>query len=535
MQILTTVLMLFLFVACSEESKNSPDSGSSDNDKIVINDNDRSALPGEDSDEKITTDTILKDSDEFEKIDNVSDIVDEDKDLTSDIDTDSDINSDTPKIGDFYVSIDGNDNNSGTKEFPWRTIQKGVDTISAGEILVVTAGDYDEKVTIKNSGTANDARLTLFSETSHTAKCRGFIVEGDYVTINGFDIEAGAVKGTGVFVNGADYVDILDNYVHECPSGGIDVSGTSIDNLATYARVINNHLDHNGGWGVHVVGSYVLIENNEVERTVQHHPKHEYTGFNGEDADGFRIFGDHHTIRGNYLHDLGNIEDPGNHQGLTDPNYPNDDYPHVDCIQTWDRAAYGGRPVMTDTLIERNHCRLTRASGKGIIVTAVDGTSRNLIIRNNIFEYRDIGLSISGGTFDNISIYNNLFKANLDDNPWGAAVRLNGITNLQVVNNMMIDGHAEARKIGGEGTIDYNLVWWSDGRNPTGTPSAQDHELWGEDPMFVSYNGEVGGDYHLLANSPAIGAGTMVDGLTEDFDGNPRSQNVTIGPFDYIQ
>ncbi len=436
-----------------------------------------------------------------------------------------------PIVGDFYVAIDGDDDNPGTEELPWRTIQRGVDGLSPGEILVVEPGSYDEEVTIADSGTADDARLSVFSQTSHTAKCLGFTIEGDFVTVSGFDIEA--TSGRGVYVDGADYVDILNNYVQECPSGGIDVSGPSLDDLASHARVMDNHLVHNGQWGVYVVGSYALIEGNEVERTVQHHEKNEFTGFHGEDADGFRIFGDNHTIRGNYLHDLGNVEDPGNHQGLTDPQYDSDDFPHVDCIQTWDRTLHGGRPVMTDTLIEGNHCQLSRASGKGIIVTAVDAPARNLVIRNNIFEYRDIGVSIGGGTFENISIYNNLFKANIDDSPWGAAVSLVDVTNYQVVNNMMIDGHAEARKVSGTGIIDHNLIWWSNGVNPGGTPAAQANEIWGVDPLFVSYDGANGGDYHLTLDSPAIGAGIPVVGLDEDYDGEPRPQDVAIGPYEY--
>ena len=126
-----------------------------------------------------------------------------------------------------------------------------------------------------------------------------------------------------------------------------------------------------------------------------------------------------------------------------------------------------------------------------------------------------------------------MFKANLNDTPWGAAISLNNVTGFLVVNNMMIDGHAEARSIAGAGTVDYNLVWWSDTTPPAGTPSAQAHELWGVDPLFAAYDGSNGGDYHLQAGSPAIGAGTTVDGLTDDFDGVVRPvTGVTIGPYE---
>jgi hypothetical protein len=188
---------------------------------------------------------------------------------------------------------------------------------------------------------------------------------------------------------------------------------------------------------------------------------------------------------------------------------------------------------MKDTVIERNYCLLKRASGKGVMVSANDAPAENIIIRNNIFEYRDIGVSVNEGTFKNIEIYNNLFKAYLNDSSWGAAVSLNHVAGFKVVNNMMIDGHAEARKIVGEGLIDYNLVWWSNGVKPVGTPAAAEHELWGVDPLFVLYNGDAGGDFHLNKDSAAIGAGIMVDGLIDDFEGNFRPDAVTIGPYEY--
>lgn len=463
---------------------------------------------------------------------------DADSDTDVDADSDADMDSDTdivePVVGDYYVAKDGDDTHPGTEELPWRTIQKGVDTLSAGETLVVKPGVYDERVVVSNSGTAEDARLKIFSQTAHAAKCQGFEIKGNYVTVSGFQIEAELPDGRGVYVNGASHVDILNSHIFECPSGGIDVSGPDINNLASDARLRNNHLEHNGQWGVHIVGSYITLEGNEVERTVQHHPKIEYTGFHGEDADGFRIFGDHHTIRRNYLHDLGNVEDAGNHQGLTDPAYPSEDFPHVDCIQSWDRTLHGGRPVMKDTLIEQNHCRLSRASSKGITVSAIDAPASDLIIRNNIFEYRDVGVLISEGTFQNVSIYNNLFKALLNDDSWGAAVSLDNVDGFQVLNNIMIDCHAEVRKIYGAGTIDYNLVWWSNGDTPAGVPSAQTHELWGVDPLFASYDGSNGGNYHLTADSLAIGAGIRIDDLNEDYDGVPRPESIAIGPYEYV-
>jgi hypothetical protein len=163
-----------------------------------------------------------------------------------------------------------------------------------------------------------------------------------------------------VFVDASHEVVVEGCYVHDCPHGGIDVSGTSLDDLASDVTVRGNLLDHNGQWGMHVVGSRVLVEGNEVSGTVQRHPKGEPAGNPGTDADGLLIFGDHHTIRANFIHD---IADP------TDVEHNID--PHADCIQTWDRQNQGGRPVMTDTVIEQNHCIIQHPTGKGLTMSAI--------------------------------------------------------------------------------------------------------------------------------------------------------------------
>jgi len=340
------------------------------------------------------------------------------------------------------------------------------------------------------------------------------------VTVAGFEVEADLDTQTGIVVNGGTGVDVRDCYVHDCPLGGIDIT-----NNATQAKVTGNLMEHNGQWGVRVFGSYVLVESNEISWTVQHHPKGDMPDFTGYDADGMRIHGDHHIIRANDIHD---IADPNDTEHNIDP--------HADCIQTIDEPP-GGRPVMTDTVIEGNHCLVNHSYGKGIMMSAIQGNPcHDITIMNNVFEYRDEGICANLGLFENILVLNNVFKANLDDPSWGVSVALQDISGYAVENNIMVDCHAESRKIEGEsGVVDYNLVWFSNGVMPTGTPGEQPHELFGVDPLFVSYNGAHGGDYHLLAGSPAIDAGLALAQVTIDRDGVPRPQGATydIGAYEY--
>jgi len=52
----------------------------------------------------------------------------------------------------YYVSTSGSDANPGTESQPFRTIQKAVDTVGAGDTIYVNAGTYSEAVTITKSG-----------------------------------------------------------------------------------------------------------------------------------------------------------------------------------------------------------------------------------------------------------------------------------------------------------------------------------------------------------------------------------------------
>lgn len=63
----------------------------------------------------------------------------------------------------YYVSPSGNDGNPGTASQPFKTIQKGADVAQAGDMVVVKAGTYWERVTINNSGVSGKP-ITIIGE-----------------------------------------------------------------------------------------------------------------------------------------------------------------------------------------------------------------------------------------------------------------------------------------------------------------------------------------------------------------------------------
>ena len=55
----------------------------------------------------------------------------------------------------YTVSTQGSNDNPGTAQRPWRTIQKAASTAVAGDTVEIQAGTYGERVTFPNSGTAS--------------------------------------------------------------------------------------------------------------------------------------------------------------------------------------------------------------------------------------------------------------------------------------------------------------------------------------------------------------------------------------------
>src|SRR5436190_22008175 len=71
----------------------------------------------------------------------------------------------------YYVSPTGDDTNDGSKAYPFATIQKAAEVVTAGTTVHVLAGTYTQPVTVTTDGTA-DARITFFSDVQWGAKIK---------------------------------------------------------------------------------------------------------------------------------------------------------------------------------------------------------------------------------------------------------------------------------------------------------------------------------------------------------------------------
>lgn len=217
----------------------------------------------------------------------------------------------------YYVSTTGSDSNNGTSEgSAFKTIQKGADVAKAGDTVMVMPGTYIETarggnfagVQNKNDGTATN-RIRFVSKVKWGAKvsARGgsqiWASLGDYVDIEGFDIDgSGSPNSPGITAYGTsarilynhvhnlrpmqcvgvvgigtnDYeknfgVEIIGNVIHDigpgvtCPK----VRGYGIYLSTNRGKVQNNIVYNNGSYGIHLwhtpidaIVSHNLVFNN---------------------------------------------------------------------------------------------------------------------------------------------------------------------------------------------------------------------------------------------------------------------------------
>ena len=164
-------------------------------------------------------------------------------------------------------------------------------------------------------------------------------------------------------------------------------------------------------------------------------------------------------------------------------------------------------------------------------------------IQNNIV-YRVTGYGIhTWHAAQSVTISNNLSFSNGKsgiivgdgDSPGGVIA-----DNFVVTNNICMDNHdwgiLEHGSVGSHNSYVDNILY----RNGAGTIQTEGTASTGtmsQNPLFVNYQADGSGDYHLTAESPGVEKGTWQGAPSFDIDNDTRPQGsaIDIGPYAFLQ
>ncbi|MBN2390924.1 MAG: right-handed parallel beta-helix repeat-containing protein [Anaerolineae bacterium] len=400
----------------------------------------------------------------------------------------------------YYVAPTGNDDHIGSIAYPWHTIQKAADTLSAGDTVYIRAGVYGEQVIPQNSGSAGQP-ITYAAYPGETATLDGngitltddvvglfYILDKSHIVVSALRvINAGPHNdNAAIMVRDSSYITVMHNSTYNSVSSGIGV------------------------WG----GDHITIDSNVVE--------HACTDIWQEcltlaGTDGFEI-------KNNEVFDCqeeGICVKDGAANGTVYQNHVH----HVEAmgiyVDAWDKYTH-------DIAVFQNVVHDVSGQNGFALASESGGLLENIAIYNNIaYHNRYLGLSVSinGDALQhpmtNVQIINNTFYDN-GWTEWGGGILIdNPLAHNVVIRNNITSQNFYFQIAFGPGvlaqnvTIDHNLI---DGFRGT------EGEIYGDDavvddPLFVN---PARANFHLREGSHAIDAGSAIDAPVDDFDGRTR-------------
>jgi hypothetical protein len=181
----------------------------------------------------------------------------------------------------YFVATSGNDANPGTKEKPFRTVQKGVDSCGPGETLRIRGGTYRERVTLTRSGSYFGQDITITADSNEPVVLDAQTLDysyaifdtggQDHIIIRGITVKNG--KDCGIAIRGSWRVRL-----EKCHSSQTNASGIIVDKA--HGVVVDGcEVDHACQTG----GEESVTVKRSAEITVQNCHVHD-TGHEGIDA-----------------------------------------------------------------------------------------------------------------------------------------------------------------------------------------------------------------------------------------------------------
>lgn len=411
----------------------------------------------------------------------------------------------------FYVAPDGDDNNPGTLEKPWRTIQKAADTLLAGDTVYLRQGVYAEHVRPKNSGAPGNEIAYLNYPDEEV------ILDGQDVLLPD-DL-------SGLFeINNRSYIRIRG--IHLINSGPFADNGAILIIASDHITVENNTTHNTASSGIGVWDSReIVIASNTVEQA----------GVGGG-QECITIAGSQgFEVRDNLVIDCqkeGIDAKDGSSNGVIDHNIVSHPKAVGIYVDAWDKPTH-------EITVSRNVVFNSAESSGFAVASEMGGLLSNIRLENNLaYHNHTYGIEISACCSANhpmkeiLIINNTLYRNGVD---WGGGIIQDNAQAQQVIirNNIVSQNLTFQIAVAGDVpmefvSIDHNLL---DGYR------GYEDEVYGANYLEgdAGFLDPLSFNFHLSPTSMAIDQGSPLEAPATDFDGDirPIGRGVDIGADEY--
>ena len=186
----------------------------------------------------------------------------------------------------YYVDLSGVDTNLGSQASPWRTIQKCLNSVRPGDTCLISAGIYNESLTIKTTGLSGSP-ITLEAKGDvvvNSGGSKSLVTSGNmgYYVIDGLDFitSATGASNTDASVNFA-YGFWGDGHTAERGNDGFTLRNCYIEGSVYFYGsenlVENCELSGKRKWQTGLIERSQPSENNIFRNNIIH----DYTGRGG--------------------------------------------------------------------------------------------------------------------------------------------------------------------------------------------------------------------------------------------------------------
>ncbi len=391
----------------------------------------------------------------------------------------------------YYVDNNGNDANDGASDRPWKTIHHAVETVVAGDTVLINPGIYSasQQISITTSGTAGNPITfkgngtgVVVDLTAYAGRNGLEIFFADYIIIDNLTVYASLDPNSrGIRLTHAKGCIIRNNTVSGANHANLFCS---LSDCVTF----ENNEAFNGAIGIYVADSsdYPTIKNNRL---------HDNTAIglhmNGDISSGGDGTISYAMVDGNWIHN-------NNATGI-----------NLDGV-TWS--------TFRNNLVYDNKFRgIAFFQQDGAVPSNDNEAYQNTIITPDGAYY---GIGLNYGANRN-SFYNNII---LTEGSVPSFSSTSSTSELKITSNYNLLPNQGQVAETSNGRFLFS-EWQSLGYD--------NHSVTGA--LWETFQNPAGNDYQLKAGSPAIDAGTPAHSCTPDIAGNIRPSGTApdMGAYEY--